>query len=378
MYRLFSTDASQDPRDSQLLFTPRNPYPRTQVQIQQNIPLAPFTTLRIGGPARFFAAVCSEEELLEALSFASTQGLRTFVLGGGSNLLIPDSGFDGLVLHLTLGSRIQTQTLDTGILFQVDAGVDWDAFVLASCTAGLSGVECLAGIPGLTGASPIQNIGAYGQEVASTLSAVRAFDLQQSSFVDLSTAQCQFSYRSSLFNGPARGRYILTRVDFLLDPAARPNLSYADLSALRGTDPTPVEVYHHVRAIRDRKGMVIHPGRPDPDTRSAGSFFKNPLVPASCLAHVAAAAGLEEDKVPHWPAPNGQIKLPAAWLIERAGFPKGFTLGPVAISTRHTLALTNRSGTATAADLLRLRDHVADGVEARFGVRLEQEPVLLT
>ena len=278
---------------------------------------------------------------------------------------------------MALGNSV-TQTADNTYM-KVSAGHDWDAFVRIVCEEGLSGVECLAGIPGLVGASPIQNIGASGQEVATTISSLRALDLHsprldEHAFVELPAAQCQFAYRSSIFNSGERNRYIITRVDFAFDPAAKPNLSYADLAPLRGTDPTPLHVYHAVRAIRDRKGMVIHSNHPHPDTRSAGSFFKNPVVAASIFAAIAASS---PNPIPHWPTTSGEVKLAAAWLIEQAGFRKGFTLGPVGISSRHTLALVNRTGTATCADLLHLRDTIVAAVASRFGVTLEQEPVYL-
>jgi UDP-N-acetylmuramate dehydrogenase len=350
------------------------------MQINENVPLAPFTTLHIGGPARYLAAIDTDEDLLEALAFARTHSLPTFVLGGGSNLLVSDKGYPGLILHLTLGSGFTTSESGDKTILQADAGLDWDTFVFQTCRQGISGIECLAGIPGLVGASPIQNIGAYGQEVARTIQTVHALDLQTLQFVDLPHQACHFAYRTSIFNSTHRDRYIVTRVDFAFDPAATPNLSYADLAPLRGTNPTPLDVYHAVRAIRDRKAMVIHPGVENPDTRSAGSFFKNPIVPTSKLTQIAQALSIPAETIPHWPTPSGEIKLPAAWLIERAGFPRGFALtpdSPAAISTRHTLALTNRTGTATCADLLHLRDTIIAKVQTLFTITLEQEPVFL-
>ena len=340
------------------------------MQIEQDHPLAPHTTLRIGGSARYFARILTEAELLEAIHFARTHSLPIYPLGGGSNLVIPDEGYPGLVLHMTLEDNAG----------RINAGTDWDAFVHETCRQGISGMECLAGIPGLIGGSPIQNIGAYGQEVATTIRNVHALDLHTLAFVDIPHTACGFSYRTSIFNSTQRNRYLITRVDFSFDPRATPNLSYADLAPLRGTNPTPLDVYHAVRTIRDRKAMVIHPGVANPDTRSAGSFFKNPVVPTETLTHVAQTLSIPAEKIPHWPATEGQTKLPAAWLIEQAGFPRGFALStdaPAAISTRHTLALTNRSGTATCADLLALRDHIIEGVRSRFHITLEQEPVFL-
>jgi UDP-N-acetylmuramate dehydrogenase len=356
------------------------------VQIQQNIPLAPLTTLRIGGPARFFARATSEEDLLAAAQFARDQNLPVFVLGSGSNLLVADSGFAGLVIQVALGDEI-AWTADRTCL-EVSAGLDWDKFVEIVCEQGIGGLECLAGIPGLVGASPVQNIGAYGQEVSQTIASVRALDLSASrlddfAFMEMPAWQLGFRYRSSIFNTIHRHRYIVTRVDFKLEPGKQPTLSYADLAPLRGTNPTPLEVAVAVRRIRAAKGMYLDPADPSPDHRSAGSFFKNPVVPQATLTHIAQTLALAEDKIPHWPVESAsesesrQLKLPAAWLIEQAGFPKGFSLGPVGISSRHTLALINRSGHASCADLLRLRDTITQEVTRRFRVELEQEPVLL-
>ena len=338
------------------------------LQIQEQIRLAPHTTLQVGGPARFYAEINTEAELLEALAFTGP----IFVLGGGSNVLVPDSGFDGLVLHLTIAGPI----VDNGPLVEVPAGTEWDALVLNLCEQGRSGMECLAGIPGLVGGAPIQNIGAYGQEVAETIHSVRAYDRQSREFVVLPREACHFAYRSSLFNTTERNRYIVTSVIFALDPEAKPNLTYADLRNHFGpaATPTPMEVYGAVRQIRATKGMLLVEG--DPDCRSAGSYFKNPIVPPQALAPIASALGIQESSIPSYPAPAGNIKLPAAWLLDRAGFHKSFTLGEAGISSRHTLALINR-GHATYADITRLRALIVETVASRFGIPLEQEPVEL-
>ena len=347
------------------------------MNFEEESALAPLTTLRIGGPARYLARVRSEPELVEAIAFARERGLPWFVLGGGSNLVVPDEGYAGVVLRVEVGSEIVEERAVGGVLLHGDAGVDWDAFVLEACRRGLSGVECLAGIPGLVGGSPIQNIGAYGQEVATTIAAVRAFDLERGEFVSLTHAECGFAYRTSVFNSSARGRYIVTRVSFFFADGARPNLTYADLAGLRDGEPSALEVYAAVRAVRARKGMLIEPGKDDPDARSAGSFFKNPVVSGLLFEAIRAGLGVEARDVPHWPVEGGGVKLAAAWLIERAGFAKGFALGPVGISTKHTLALVNRTGTATCAELMELRAVVVAGVKARFGVGLEMEPMLM-
>lgn len=345
---------------------------QTALEIREDVPLAPFTTFGIGGPARYFATASSEAQVEQAVAWAHDCGAALFILGGGSNLLVRDTGFDGLVLHIDLCGIAQTSAdcLDVG------AGEGWDAFVDHTIGLNLAGIECLAGIPGLVGGTPVQNVGAYGQEVSETIESVHAFDRTTSSFHELDSAACHFRYRESLFNTDEPGRYIVTRVRFRLKPNGAPTLRYAELQR-RFVDAPPPTLAHVAAAVRDirrSKGMVITPG--DPDTRSAGSFFKNPIVPAAALAQIAAATGQLPAGVPHWPTANGHIKLPAAWLLEQAGFTKGYSEGPAAISTRHTLALINH-GDATCADILRLQDHIVATVEARFNITLQREPVLL-
>lgn len=356
------------------------------IQIQEFVWLAPYTTLRVGGKARYFVEITSQLALLEAVAFARDQDLPIFVLGGGSNLLISDDGFSGLVIHAQFKDFTQIDPFPmlfdrrlnpTSVDVSLGAGTNWDDFVRIICEQGISGVECLAGIPGLVGGSPIQNIGAYGQEVADTILAVTALDLETLSYVGLDRNQCGFGYRSSIFNTTHRGRYIVTNVDFRFDLKAKPELTYADLVrhfAGKVTAPTPIEVYHAVREIRHGKGMLLVEG--EPDCRSAGSFFKNPIVSDAVLTQIAESLGAEIAAVPHWPASAGLIKLPAAWLLDQAGFHKGFAMGAAGISSRHTLALINR-GDATFADISALRDAIQSEVKRRFGIVLEQEPVQL-
>jgi UDP-N-acetylmuramate dehydrogenase len=348
------------------------------IRIQEAVSLAPYTTFRIGGPARFFAEVATEPDLLEAVRVARDRNLEIFTLGGGSNLLVSDAGFDGLVIHIAINTPTAATPASGHIDYTVAAGTDWNAFVLGTCEQGISGVECLAGIPGSVGGTPVQNVGAYGQEVAETITHVRALDLQSNSFVTLTRDQCGFAYRRSIFNTTHRNRYIVTQVTFRLDTTARPNLTYADLRRhfehRNGPAPTPLDVYHAVRSIRHGKGMLLVEG--EADCRSAGSFFKNPVVAEEVLTKIAASLQIPTDKIPHWSAHAGHIKLPAAWLLEQAGFPKGFTLGQAGISSRHTLALINR-GQATAADIAALRDRIRQQVQSRFNIQLEQEPVQL-
>jgi len=347
--------------------------PLSSIHIQKDVSLAPFTTLQIGGPARFFLSVASEAELLEAVTFARQRSIPIFILGGGSNLLVGDSGFPGLVLHIVLKEPTITAKLDSRLQITVAAGVEWNDFVLSICQQGISGIECLAGIPGSVGGTPVQNVGAYGQEVAETIASVRALDLKAMQFVELSNSQCGFAYRKSIFNSTHRGRYIVTAVTFWFDPTRTPHLTYADLTRHFGnTQPTPIDVYHVVREIRHAKGMLLVAG--EPDGRSAGSFFKNPVVQPQTLKHIASALQIDANTIPHWSAAEGNIKLPAAWLVERAGFPRGFTMGNAGISSRHTLALINR-GNAKAADILALRDTIQSKVNDLFSIQLEQEPV---
>jgi UDP-N-acetylmuramate dehydrogenase len=338
------------------------------MEFRQQVPLAPYTTFKIGGPARWFAEATGEEEILEAVNFARARQLPLFVLGGGSNLLVADEGFPGLVLHIA--SKGIEQQADT---FRVAAGESWDEFVTHAVTKNYAGIECLAGIPGTVGGTPVQNVGAYGQEVAETIAAVRVLDLTTLRFEELSPKACGFAYRRSIFNSTERGRYIVTRTDYTLVNNGAPRIAYADLKKhfAENAQPSLAEVSAAVRKIRHQKGMLIVPG--DPDCMSAGSFFKNPVISADHYAGIAAQFSAE---VPHYPALDGTIKLPAAWLLDQAGFHKGFTLGMAGISSRHTLALINQ-GQARAADVLALRDRIIAEVEAKFQIRLEPEPVWL-
>lgn len=367
-------------------FPPARPFRIDILQgLQQNIPLAPYTTFGIGGPARWFFSAHTEEEIAAAVSWATERQIPLFVLGGGSNVLVSDHGFAGLVLQMALSGIEQNREEDRTV-FSVAAGEDWDAFVSLAVAEDCGGIECLAGIPGTVGGTPVQNVGAYGQEVSQTVAGVRCFDRTEQCFVHFSKEQCGFAYRQSRFNqAPDSGRFIVTRVDFVLARGAVPQVEYVDLRNhfAQQVAPTLAAVATAVREIRARKGMVV-PCAPlglrDPDTRSAGSFFKNPVVAESTYQVICER--FPKERVPSYPASvagdgSMQRKLPAAWLLERAGFTKGFRLGGVALSSRHTLALTNHSGTASASEILTLRDTLIAGVEAHFGVRLEVEPVFV-
>ena len=335
--------------------------------LREQVSLAPHTTFGIGGPARYFVEATDEGSVLEAVRYARENRLPLFVLGGGSNLLVSDVGFPGVVLHIAMMGIEQE-----GNLFRAAAGENWDNFVSLAIDRGYGGIECLAGIPGTVGGTPVQNVGAYGQEVSTTITTVRILDRNHLTFGELPAATCGFSYRRSIFNSTHRDRFIVTRVVYRLRPKAFPVMSYPDLKRYfhdRQDTPTLAEVAAAVREIRHQKGMLLVEG--DPDCRSAGSFFKNPMVPQAQYDGIAAQSALQ---VPCYPAPRGYVKIPAAWLVEQAGFQKGFALGAAGISSRHTLALINRGG-ATASDMVLLRDLIAAKVEQGFGVHLEPEPV---
>ncbi|HXB99822.1 MAG TPA: UDP-N-acetylmuramate dehydrogenase [Terriglobales bacterium] len=364
--------------------------------IQETVPLAPLTTLHVGGAARYFAELKREDEIQEAAEFAKTRDLPLFVLGGGSNLVVADSGWPGLVLRIAIGG-ISAPTIgpNTGgpptgnaILFSVGAGVNWDDFVAQAVVQNCAGVECLSGIPGSVGGTPVQNVGAYGQEVSDTIESVRAFDLKKDSIVILPKPACGFRYRSSIFNTTERGRYIILRVNYRLKRGDAPSLKYADLQkyfaerlaqpSAKKTLPSLAEVRDAVREIRRGKGMLIVPG--DEDCRSAGSFFKNPVLDEDQFKELVARAAAKGLEIPNYPArsqdKDAQHKVSAAWLVEHSGFAKGYVAGAAGISHKHALALINRED-AKASDIVALKDEIQRGVQEAWGILLEPEPVFV-
>ena len=345
--------------------------------IQENIPLASLTTFRIGGPARFFVEAASTSEVQQAVTFARENELPLFVLGGGSNLVVADSGWPGLVLKVAI-SGIERQANSNGkMLFDVGAGESWDRFVSHAVAARCAGVECLSGIPGSVGGTPVQNVGAYGQEVSQTVESVLVFDRQDGQVRELCNEACGFSYRLSIFNTSERGRFIILRVRFALTPGGEPHLEYADLKrhfAGRETRPNLAETREAVRHIRAMKGMLIVPG--DPDCQSAGSFFKNPVVTAEQHAELERRAAAKGLILPAYPALVSHKKVSAAWLVEKSGFCRGYGFGHVGISSKHALAIVNRGG-ATANEVLALKEQIQQRVEEIWGVRLEAEPVFV-
>jgi UDP-N-acetylmuramate dehydrogenase len=349
------------------------------VLLLENISLAPLTTIKIGGPARYFVEATNVSEVQEAVTFARTRNLPLFVLGGGSNLVVADAGWPGLTLKIAIQSIDQHAGHDEDgkVLFDAGAGESWDKFVSHAVMARCAGVECLSGIPGSVGGTPVQNVGAYGQEVSETIASVQVLDLKDNQVRELCPEACGFGYRTSIFNTSERGRFIVLRVTYALTPGGNPRITYADLKRHfegRETAPDLAETREAVRHIRARKGMLLVPG--DADSQSAGSFFKNPVLSEAQhedLRRRAAARGLI---VPSYPALETRRKVSAAWLVERSGFAKGFGFGSVGISSKHALAIVNRGG-ATAADVLSLKDQIQQRVEEIWSVRLEPEPMMM-
>lgn len=350
------------------------------MRILENIPLAPLTTLKVGGPARYFADAQTEEEVAEAVAYAAEQHLPLFVLGGGSNLVVSDEGWPGLVLRISIFEVAFQETAST-LTYYVGAGKNWDEFVALAVSKNCAGIECLSGIPGTVGGTPVQNVGAYGQEVSATIIQVRVLEIATGKISDLSNADCGFEYRTSIFNTTARDKYIVLQVAYKLVRNGKPCIEYADIknyfaALTSGKKPSLQWVRDAVRTIRLSKAMLIVPG--DEDCRSAGSFFKNPIVnKAEAKRIVKLAAKLAPEKaLPQYPMEGGMIKLAAAWLVEQAGFGKGFSRGPVGVSRKHALALVNRGG-ATAKDIVGLKNDIQEKVFDTWGVRLQPEPVFV-
>ena len=347
---------------------------RSSLPFETDVLLSAHTTLGVGGPARWFLRLTDDRALPELFSWADEIGVPVWVLGEGSNVLVSDAGFAGLVIRMGTGGMEIREDGDR-ISVRVRAGESWDSLVRRAAHAGWAGIECLSGIPGTVGAAPVQNIGAYGQELSETLSSVEVFDPGSSTFETLSREDCRFGYRTSRFKSEPAGRLVIVAVTLSLRRGPPAEARYPELAdALRafGRTPDVNEVRHAVLSIRLRKSMVLQPG--DDNRRSAGSFFTNPVVESAVADQVREVAisqgwGLP----PAFRQGDGTIKLSAAWLVERAGFGRGFGSGPAGLSTRHCLAVVNRGG-ARAADIVRLAAVVRRGVFARFGVMLSPEP----
>ena len=346
------------------------------MEIRENVPLAPFTTLEVGGPARFFVEALSTTEVLEAVAYAKSHDAPLFVLGGGSNLVISDAGWPGLVLKVAIPGINHRHGRGTAY-FDVGAGENWDDFVAIVVQHHCAGIECLSGIPGSVGGTPVQNVGAYGQEVSEVIHSLVALDLTTGREEEFEKGDCGFGYRTSVFNSNARGRYVILRVTFALVHDGEPRIAYGDLKkyfAGLGRKPSVSDVREAVLEIRASKAMLIRPG--DEDSKSAGSFFKNPVLSAAdfeALRQRASSRGLE---IPSYPALEARKKVSAAWLVEQSGFPKGYTQGHVGISRKHALAIVNRGG-ATATEVLAFARMIQEQVRELWGIVLEMEPVVV-
>ena len=349
---------------------------------EHDVPLAGYTTMRVGGPARRLVTVTSTDELVDAVRECDDAEEPLLVLSGGSNVVIADEGFNGTVVRVaTRGVEVDSADACGGVFVRVAAGEPWDDLVEQACANDWSGIEALSGIPGSTGATPVQNVGAYGQDVSQTIAQVRVWDRREEAVRTFASADCHFTYRHSLFKG--RTRYVVLDVLFQLRPAdlSQP-IAYADLAAGLGVevgDRVPLaDARAAVLEQRGRRGMVLLDS--DHDTWSCGSFFTNPILSSSQFAlfeqRAAGRLGPDAPGPPRFPSDEG-VKTAAAWLIDKAGFGKGYAMpGPAALSTKHTLAITNR-GSATAADVAALAREVRDGVYDAFGVHLVAEPVMV-
>ena len=359
------------------------------MNFHEHVPLAPFTTLGIGGDARYLAHCTSVDEICEALEWAATRSVPVHVLGGGSNTLFDDQGLDGLVVRVELAG-VEFDVGGSGALVHAAAGQDWDAFVQSTIDADLVGLECLSGIPGFVGATPIQNVGAYGQEVSNILVAVDVLDRVSLTQTLFDAQSCEFTYRDSRFKGRDRDRYIVTGATYRLEPSARPKIRYLeleqqisaariDLGRLTGRAAAQA-VRDVVLDLRRSKAMVVDPD--DANTRSAGSFFLNPILSRDEYDQTCACwqifAGEAAPAIPSYPSmeAKGGRKIPAAWLVERAGFVRGTTHQGARVSERHALALVSQSG--READLTALAKQIQNAVQTAFGIRLHREPVRVT
>jgi len=352
---------------------------------EHDVPLSGLTTMRVGGPAQRLVTVETSDELVDAVREVDDADEPLLVVAGGSNLVISDEGFAGSVVRIaTRGITVESADSCGGATVRVAAGEVWDDVVARAVAEGWSGIEALSGIPGCAGATPIQNVGAYGQEVAQTIAAVRVWDRREQRVHTFAGADCQFTYRHSLFKGESR--YVVLDVVFQLRLATLSGpVAYADLARALGVEAgvrVPLaDAREAVLAQRRQRGMVLD--ATDHDTWSCGSFFTNPIISASSYAalqdRAQARLGAIDGpvRVPRFDTPDGQVKTSAAWLIDKAGFGKGYRMpGPAALSTKHTLAVTNR-GSATAADVVALAREIRDGVHDAFGVSLVNEPVLV-
>jgi UDP-N-acetylmuramate dehydrogenase len=330
--------------------------------------LSKYTSLRVGGPAKKIVHVSTEAEIIAAIE--ESEGSPVLIMGGGTNVLIADTGFDGTVIHISNDSIQAEMDACSGATLTIGAGQNWDQFVQTTIDRGLAGLETLSGIPGSVGAAPIQNIGAYGHELSEFITRVRTYDREEKEVKTFTNSQCEFSYRSSHFKEHP-GRYVILDVAFQLRQGEMSDpITYIELSKKLGIEPgekaSVMEVRSAVLELRASKGMLISE---DPDSWSAGSFFTNPIISQQDADSLPNAT-------PKWPLNDGRVKISAAWLIENSGMNKGDAIGGARISTKHVLALTN-SGSATASDIAALAKKARDQVKEKFGITLIAEVNLI-
>jgi UDP-N-acetylmuramate dehydrogenase len=349
------------------------------LEIQRGVMLAGLTTLGIGGPAKFYTEVKTTDDLASAIEWARVHNVPFFILGGGSNVVVADHGFDGVVIKMAIAG-VDVRVENSTAILTVGAGESWDDFVAYSVASGYAGIECLSGIPGLVGATPIQNVGAYGQEVSQTIKRVEVLDTSSGQIIHLDSVECGFSYRTSRFKAIEPARFVITRVAYRLALGPPAPIAYPELErriAQMSAKPSLSDIRASVLSIRRSKGMVLD--STDPDTRSVGSFFVNPVVTPDEVEEIrkrVGSRGTGAVSMPVFSTGDGGSKLSAAWLIEHAGFARGYLRGRAGISTKHSLAITNRGG-ATATEVLALASEITAGVLDTFGVKLMPEAVMM-
>ncbi|CAM2066369.1 UDP-N-acetylmuramate dehydrogenase [Sulfidibacter corallicola] len=342
------------------------------MNLRENVPLAPLTTLGIGGPARYFGQARTTTDLVEMITWARNHRLPFFLLGGGSNLVFDDTGFPGLVIALAMkGIEYRQNNQNRDVEVTAAAGELWDDFVAEAVARNLAGIECLSGIPGLVGAAPIQNIGAYGQEVSQTITEVEILNLETMQVESWDNARCAFAYRDSVFKGAWRDRAVVLSVRFNLRRNGKATVTYPDLTKRLPKDASVAKARAAVLIVRGEKSMLADPT--DPNARSCGSFFTNPILDPEAYAAFQTRC---REPHPAYAQDDGRVKLSAAWLIDHSGFKKGLVRGGVGLSQKHCLALINR-GSGSSAEVIALKNEIQDGVLQRFGVRLEPEPLIL-
>ena len=345
------------------------------MNIETSVPLAPFTTIKLGGAAQEFASCETNQDIIDVLTYAQEKKSPLHILGGGSNTLFADSGFSGLVMHVQLKGITHTEQSDGSLLITAQAGEEWDSVVQYAIAHNATGIECLSGIPGSVGGTPFQNVGAYGQDVSQTIQTVFTINRETFEHTEFSNQECNFGYRTSIFKEGDRDKYIITAVAFRLETNKAPEITYPELQNEVGEHTISSkeglqQVRNAVLRLRKKKSMVIDPQ--DPNSISCGSFFTNPIISVQEFEHNTA---LSQSDIPNFPEPHDRIKLSAGWLIEHAGFSKGMKFGNVGISENHNLALVNRSG--TTQEMLAFAQQIQDAIEEKFTIHLQLEPVVI-